>query len=76
MTNLLFQVLLRANGTSVYMTQDVGTAANRLEKYKPKKCIYVVADEQNRHFQILFKLMEKLYPESKGLPIRRTVSGF
>jgi len=59
------KVLLRANGTSVYMTQDIGTAARRLHKYKPEKLIYVVADEQNRHFQILFKLMEKLYPESK-----------
>jgi len=59
------KVLLRANGTSVYMTQDIGTAANRLEKYKAKKMIYVVADEQNRHFQILFKLMEKLLPQSK-----------
>jgi len=47
------------------MTQDIGTAARRLHKYKPEKLIYVVADEQNRHFQILFKLMEKLYPESK-----------
>jgi len=59
------KVLLRANGTSVYMTQDIGTAARRLVKYNAKKTIYVVADEQNRHFQILFKLMEKLYPESK-----------
>eukprot|EP01125_Pyxidicula_operculata_P011641 TRINITY_DN3814_c0_g1_i1.p1 TRINITY_DN3814_c0_g1~~TRINITY_DN3814_c0_g1_i1.p1 ORF type:complete len:670 (-),score=190.64 TRINITY_DN3814_c0_g1_i1:50-2059(-) len=60
------KVLLRANGTSVYMTQDLGTAASRLEKYKPKKMIYVVASEQDRHFAILFKLIESLYPESKG----------
>jgi len=57
---------LRANGTAVYMTQDVGVAHRRYEKFNPKKVIYVVADEQNRHFQILFKLMENLLPESKG----------
>lgn len=61
------KVLLRANGTSVYMTQDIGTAAQRLKTYNSNKFIYVVADEQNRHFQILFGLMEKLYPQSKGM---------
>jgi len=61
------KVLLRANGTTVYMTQDVGTAINRLQKYKnPSKLIYVVASEQDRNFQILFKLLEKLHPESEG----------
>jgi len=60
------KVLLRSNGTSVYMTQDVGTAAKRLEKYNnPSKLIYVVASEQDRHFQILYKLLEKIFPKSK-----------
>eukprot|EP01123_Difflugia_compressa_P014678 TRINITY_DN7904_c0_g1_i1.p1 TRINITY_DN7904_c0_g1~~TRINITY_DN7904_c0_g1_i1.p1 ORF type:complete len:511 (+),score=94.02 TRINITY_DN7904_c0_g1_i1:83-1534(+) len=60
------KVLLRSNGTSVYMTQDVGTAARRLKLHNPSKLIYVVGCEQDRHFQILFKLLEKLFPESKG----------
>jgi len=49
------------------MTQDVGTAAKRLETYNmPSRIIYVVASEQDRHFQTLFKLLESLYPDSKG----------
>jgi len=61
------KVLLRANVTSIYMTQDVGVATKRWEKYKsPQRMIYVVASEQDRHFQILYKLLESLIPESKG----------
>jgi arginyl-tRNA synthetase len=60
------KALLRANGTSVYMTQDVGTALNRLKNYKYNRAIYVVGNEQERHFEILFKLIEHLQPEMKG----------
>jgi len=61
------KVLLRANGTSVYMTQDVGVATQRWQNYnQPYRLFYVVASEQDRHFQTLFKLMESLIPESKG----------
>ncbi len=47
------KVLLRKDGTSVYMTQDLGTAQLRYEKYHPQKMIYVVGNEQNYHFDVL-----------------------
>ena len=59
------KVLLRPNGTSVYMTQDLGTAMRRFEKFDPQKMIYVVADEQNYHFEVLFGLLD-LLEEGKG----------
>jgi arginyl-tRNA synthetase len=49
------------------MTQDVGTALNRLKKYEYNKMIYVVGNEQDRHFEILFKLIEHMKPETKGI---------
>jgi len=49
------------------MTQDVGVAINRLKDYNPEKMIYVVANEQDRHFKILFAIAEHLYPEKKGV---------
>jgi arginyl-tRNA synthetase len=54
------KVLLRANGTSVYMTQDLGTAIQRKELYQPDKLVYVVASEQDRHFVVLFKILETI----------------
>lgn len=54
------KVLLRPDGTSVYMTQDLGTAIRRLKTFDPKSMIYVVADEQNYHFQVLFGLLNRL----------------
>ncbi len=54
------KLLLRSDGTSVYMTQDLGTARMRFEEFGCEKTVYVVADEQNYHFQVLFKVLEKL----------------
>jgi len=54
------KVLLRADGTSVYMTQDLGTACQRYEEYHPAKMIYVVGNEQNYHFEVLKKVLSRL----------------
>ncbi len=54
------KLLLRADGTSVYMTQDIGTAKLRYEDYPIDKMIYVVGNEQNYHFQVLSILLDKL----------------
>ena len=54
------KLLLRADGTSVYMTQDIGTAKLRFEDYPIDKMIYVVGNEQNYHFQVLSILLDKL----------------
>jgi arginyl-tRNA synthetase len=54
------KLLLRADGTSVYMTQDIGTAALRYSEYDIKKMVYVVGNEQNYHFQVLALLLDKL----------------
>lgn len=54
------KLVLRSDGTSVYMTQDIGTAEKRYEDTKADGMVYVVADEQNYHFQALFAIMKKL----------------
>lgn len=54
------KLLLRADGTSVYMTQDIGTAEQRFADYPINKMIYVVGNEQNYHFQVLSILLDKL----------------
>ena len=54
------KLLLRADGTSVYMTQDIGTAEQRFADYPIDKMIYVVGNEQNYHFQVLSILLDKL----------------
>ena len=54
------KLLLRADGTSVYMTQDIGTAKQRFDDYKIDKMIYVVGNEQNYHFQVLSILLDRL----------------
>ena len=54
------KLLLRSDGTSVYMTQDIGTAAMRFRDYPIDKMIYVVGNEQNYHFQVLSILLDKL----------------
>ncbi len=54
------KLLLRQDGTSVYMTQDIGTAKLRYEDYPIDKMIYVVGNEQNYHFQVLAILLDKL----------------
>jgi len=54
------KLLLRADGTSVYMTQDIGTAKKRFDDYPIDKMIYVVGNEQNYHFQVLSILLDRL----------------
>ncbi len=54
------KLLLRKDGTSVYMTQDIGTAKTRFNDYQIDKMIYVVGNEQNYHFQVLSILLDRL----------------
>ena len=62
------KLLLRADGTSVYMTQDIGTAKQRFDDYPIDQMVYVVGNEQNYHFQVLSLLLDKLgYAFGKGL---------
>ena len=62
------KLLLRSDGTSVYITQDIGTAKMRFDDYPIDKMIYVVGNEQNYHFQVLANLLDKLgYEWGKGL---------
>lgn len=62
------KLLLRGDGTSVYMTQDIGTAKLRFDDYPINKMVYVVGNEQNYHFQVLSILLDKLgFEFGKGL---------
>lgn len=62
------KILLRSDGTSVYMTQDIGTAKIRFDDYSIDKMVYVVGNEQNYHFQVLSILLDKLgFAFGKGL---------
>lgn len=54
------KLLLRSDGTSVYMTQDIGTAKQRFDDYPIDKMIYVVGNEQNYHFQVLAIILDRL----------------
>ncbi len=54
------KLLLRSDGTSVYMTQDLGTAVQRFKENDIQKLIYTVGNEQDYHFQVLFKILGKL----------------
>jgi arginyl-tRNA synthetase len=54
------KLLLRGDGTSVYMTQDLGTARLKYDEYKLDQSVYVIADEQNYHIQVLKLIMKKL----------------
>ena len=58
--NLDKKVLLRADGTSLYLTQDIGTAIRRQEDWPFNRLIYVVASEQRYHFQVLFEVLKRL----------------
>lgn len=60
------KIVLRSNGTSVYITQDIGTAIERYHDYHYDKMIYVVADEQNHHFRVLFGILGELRPDLAG----------
>ncbi len=62
------KLLLRSDGTSVYMTQDIGTAKLRFSEFPIDKMVYVVGNEQNYHFQVLAVILDKLgYEWGKGL---------
>ena len=61
------KLLLRSDGTSVYMTQDIGTAVERMKEFKVNKMIYVVGNEQDYHFKVLFIILKKLMA-AKVLP--------
>ncbi|AFJ90631.1 arginine--tRNA ligase [Blattabacterium sp. (Blaberus giganteus)] len=54
------KLLLRSDQTSVYITQDIGTAIERLKKYNVDKIIYIVGKEQDYHFQVLFNILKRL----------------
>ncbi|MBR2641911.1 MAG: arginine--tRNA ligase [Lentisphaeria bacterium] len=54
------KVVLRSDGTSVYITQDIGTTLLKYQDYQPESMIWVVGDEQNLHFQMLFEIMKRL----------------
>jgi len=54
------KVLLRSDGTAVYMTQDIGTAIERYNEWKMDSTIYTVGNEQDYHFKVLFKVLDKL----------------
>lgn len=55
------KLLIRGDGTTVYMTQDIGTAVQRYEDYPAmRQAVYTVGDEQDYHFKVLFKILEKL----------------
>jgi arginyl-tRNA synthetase len=62
------KTLMRADGTSIYVTQDLGTARLRYDDFGAKRMVYVVADEQNHHFRTLFELLKRLEePYADGL---------
>lgn len=62
------KILLRKDGTSIYITQDIGTAINRHEDWPFDSLVYVVASEQQYHFKVLFHVLDKLgYPWAKDL---------
>ena len=62
------KAILRADGTSLYITQDLGTARLRYDDFGARKMVYTVGDEQNYHFQVLFELLRRLdEPYAAGL---------
>ncbi|SIQ22593.1 arginyl-tRNA synthetase [Alkalispirochaeta americana] len=62
------KVLLRADGTSLYLTQDIGTAIQRQQDWSFDQLVYVVASEQRYHFQVLFEVLRRLgYPWAENL---------
>jgi len=62
------KIVQRSDGTAVYMTQDIGLAAEKYEEYHPDLSIYVVADEQNYHFKVLKLICQKLQlPSATGI---------
>jgi arginyl-tRNA synthetase len=78
------KLLLRSDGTSVYITQDIGTAVERMKEFSVNKMIYVVGNEQDYHFKVLFLILKKLVdkniirlgPLSEGESGERGVGSF
>jgi len=69
------KLLLRSDGTSVYITQDLGTAQLRYDEYHPEKMIYVVGNEQNYHFDVLKLILDKKLHKSFGKDIEHLSYG-
>jgi len=69
------KLLLRSDGTSVYMTQDLGTAQLRYDEYYPEKMIYVVGNEQNYHFDVLKLILDKKLQKNYGNKIEHLSYG-
>jgi arginyl-tRNA synthetase len=69
------KLLLRSDGTSVYMTQDLGTAQLRYDEYHPEKMIYVVGNEQNYHFDVLKLILQKKLQKNFGKTIEHLSYG-
>jgi arginyl-tRNA synthetase len=66
--NMDKKIVLRSDGTSVYMTQDIGTAELRYRDFGSEKMVYVVGDEQEYHFKVLFEIMKRLgKPYARGM---------
>jgi arginyl-tRNA synthetase len=69
------KLLLRSDGTSVYITQDLGTAQLRYDEYHPEKMIYVVGNEQNYHFDVLKLILDKKLHKNFGKDIEHLSYG-
>jgi arginyl-tRNA synthetase len=62
------KLVMRKDGTSVYITSDIGLAEQKFNEYKPKESIYVIGDEQNYHLKVLKLIAEKLeLPGAEGI---------
>ena len=59
------KVVLRSDGTSVYITQDIGTTLKKRDEFSPDMQVWVVGDEQKRHFEVLFEILDRLGVASK-----------
>ena len=66
------KIVLRADGTSIYITQDIGTAITRNHSDNPDRMIYVVGNEQDHYFSVLFKILEAIQPKLKGKLFHRS----
>ena len=66
------KIVLRSDWTSIYITQDLGTAVMRHETLAPDRVIYVVGNEQDHHFAVLFKILSILRPATEGKLVHRS----
>ena len=60
------KAVLRKDGTSLYVTQDMGTATMRFEQHNPERLVYVVGDEQNHYFNVMFAILGAVTPQAAG----------